>query len=252
MTTTSPETDSVDQADTAVKKVGRRLVLLSISNLVALVVIAALVTVVSSQADIIGRLVGNTTQLRAQVQTCADKPARTPGCKEPVGEAPEVIVKKVSVPIPGLQGVPGGEGVPGKPGVDGQSYGCDGKLVDSQHPAAKCPGLPGAAATPAVPAKDGRDGITPECMQTPRQCQGEDGKPAKDGVDGITPPCYFTPMQCQGADGKTIPPDPPFSVIDMDCVGDDTASIWVTKVSNGKDQQTINGAGPCRIGPDPN
>lgn len=52
-----------------------------------------------------------------------------------------------------------------------------------------------------------------------------------------------------GVDGKDAPP--PYSVVDMDCVGDGDQSYWKTYLSNGTDQKVLTTRGPCRIGPDP-
>lgn len=242
------------QADAKVRSNGRTLIGTGVALAVLILVAVFQQITIAEQGKAIGALSGGVTVLRNQVDTCANKPAKSAGCTTPAAAEPSIIVKEVrTVSLPGLVGDTGPSGAIGKAGIDGKSYGCDGKVVDSNHPAAKCPGVPGAAASTPPAAKDGRDGVTPPCMQTPRQCQGEDGKPGGNGTDGVTPPCYFTPMQCQGADGKDAPaPAQPFSVIDTDCVGDDAASQWVTTVSNGTEQKKIVGSGPCRIGPDPN
>lgn len=70
------------------------------------------------------------------------------------------------------------------------------------------------------------------CAQEEKPCT------PKDGVDGKA-----------GENGKDAPP--PYSVVDVDCVGDGEQSVWRTYLSNGADQRTITSKGPCRVGPDP-
>jgi hypothetical protein len=101
--------------------------------------------------------------------------------------------------------------------------------------------------------------------------QGAAGKPGKDGENGKDAPavtdeqllqsaqqalaayCGQEAKPCQGKDGKDgKDAQPPFSVVDQDCVGDDKDSYWVTYLSNGTEQKTIEAQGPCRIGPAPN
>lgn len=45
-----------------------------------------------------------------------------------------------------------------QPGQAGKSYGCDGEVVDAEHPAAKCPGAPGLPGGQGVPGDEGKKG----------------------------------------------------------------------------------------------
>lgn len=47
---------------------------------------------------------------------------------------------------------------PGTPGQAGKSYGCDGEVVDAEHPAAKCPGTAGQAGGPGGEGEKGDKG----------------------------------------------------------------------------------------------
>jgi hypothetical protein len=112
----------------------------------------------------------------------------------------------------------------------------------------KCVGKPGETGKPGQNGRDGEDGadapaVTDEqllaaaqqalaayCGQEAKPCQGPAGK--------------------DGENGKDAPP--PYSVIDQDCVGDGDRSVWKIYLSNGTEQKTVEAAGPCRIGPDPN
>ena len=100
------------------------------------------------------------------------------------------------------------------------------------------------------------------------KCVGKTGEPGKQGPGGQDAPavtdaqllaaaqtalvayCAQDSKPCVGPAGKDAPP--PYSVVDQDCVGNGNDSYWVTYLSNGTDQKTITGAGPCRIGPAPN
>ena len=95
----------------------------------------------------------------------------------------------------------------------------------------------------------------------PRGSDGPKGDPAPAVTDeqllaasaqSLTAYCGQPEKPCQGkdgVDGKDAPP--PYSVVDVDCVGDGEQSVWRTYLSNGTDQRTITSKGPCRIGPDP-
>ena len=111
----------------------------------------------------------------------------------------------------GKTGIIGPKGDPGERGADGK----DAPAVTDEQLL--------AAATQALLAY---------CGQDSKPCQGPAGK---DGTNGV--------------DGKDAPP--PYSVTDMDCVGDGLDSFWRTYISNGTDQKVIESKGPCRIGPDP-
>jgi hypothetical protein len=93
---------------------------------------------------------------------------------------------------------------------------------------------------------------------------GENGKDAPKITDeellasvqaAFTSYCGLESKPCDGKTGPTGAPGedapPPWSVTDMDCIGDDTASYWRVYLSNGADQKTINEKGPCRVGPEP-
>lgn len=62
----------------------------------------------------------------------------------------------------GVNGVDGVDGVDGKNGENGKSYGCDGNVVDADHPAATCPGQPGVPGQPGANGKDGTNGTNGE------------------------------------------------------------------------------------------
>lgn len=88
---------------------------------------------------------------------------------------------------------------------------------------------------------------------------GDNGKDAPAVTDeqllqaatkALTAYCGQESKPCQGPAGKDAPP--PYSVVDQDCVGDGDDSVWRIYLSNGTDQNVIEAAGPCRIGPDPN
>lgn len=113
--------------------------------------------------------------------------------------------------------------------------------------AARCSGdkCKGPAGTPGDPGKGPTDeqlldaaqqALATYCAQESKPCRGESGQPGGQGPAGPA--------------GTDAPP--PYSVTDMDCVGDDTASVWRIYLSNGTDQKTFDRLGPCRIGPDPN
>lgn len=108
--------------------------------------------------------------------------------------------------------------------------------------------------------------VDDKCVKKPK-----DGKDGKDGQNGTDAPavtdeqllasatqalaayCGQESKPCDGKDGKDgKDAPPPYSVVDQDCVGDDTQSFWRVYLSNGTDQKTVETAGPCRIGPDPN
>jgi len=95
----------------------------------------------------------------------------------------------------------------------------------------------------------------------PRGPQGEKGDSAPKITDeellasaklALAAYCAQDDKPCDGkpgSDGKDAPP--PWSVTDMDCLGDDAESYWRIYLSNGTDQKTINEKGPCRVGPEP-
>lgn len=100
------------------------------------------------------------------------------------------------------------------------------------------PGVPGANGTPGADGKDAPPvtaeqlqplvaaGITAYCGQESKPCEGQPGSPGKDAP-------------------------PPYSVTDMDCVGDGNDSSWVIYLNNGVGPQiTKTAKGPCRIGPE--
>jgi hypothetical protein len=169
------------------RRTGRLLVGSGVANFMQTLIIAVLATVVLQQAGAIDRLSGALTVQRDQFQACKGKPASTAGCTQPVAAEPSVIVKQGKDGLAGLNGKDGEDGTDGLNGKDGK----DGKN-----------------------GTNGRDGITPPCMQTPRQCMGADGKNGTDGKDGadgkngtdgkdgVTPACWFEATQCRGADGK--------------------------------------------------
>lgn len=106
----------------------------------------------------------------------------------------------------------------------------------------KCRGRDGTAGTVGQPGPGPTDeqlltaakqALELYCAQESKPCKGEPGEPGG-----------------EGSPGKDAPP--PYSVVDMDCVGDDTASVWRIYLGNGTDQKTFDRPGPCRIGPDPN
>ena len=99
----------------------------------------------------------------------------------------------------------------------------------------------------------------------PAGTQGPKGDPGEPGEDApavtdeqllaaatqaLVAYCGQDSKPCQGPAGKDAPP--PYSVVDMDCVGDGPDSFWRTYLSNGTDQKTIDTQGPCRIGLAPN
>lgn len=98
------------------------------------------------------------------------------------------------------------------------------------------PGQAGAGPTDEQLLAAAAQALATYCAQDSKPCKGEPGQPGSEGSPGLP--------------GKDAPP--PYSVTDMDCVGDDTASVWRVSLSNGTDQKTFDRLGPCRIGPDPN
>lgn len=69
----------------------------------------------------------------------------------------------------GTPGTPGRDGAPGEDGTDGEA------------------GVSGAAAPSAEPGpsgEPGQPGISPPCLDEPRQCRGADGRDGVDGQDG--------------------------------------------------------------------
>jgi hypothetical protein len=97
-------------------------------------------------------------------------------------------------------------------------------------------GQPGPGPTDEQLLAASKQALETYCAQESKPCDGKDGQPGGEGSPGQA--------------GKDA--EPAYSVDDMDCVGDDTASVWRIYLSNGTDQKTFDRPGPCRIGPDPN
>lgn len=97
-------------------------------------------------------------------------------------------------------------------------------------------GDPGDRGEPAPAVTDeqllaaAQQALAAYCGQEAKPCQGPAGKPGEKGADGA----------------------PAYSVVDQDCIGDGEQSFWRVYLSNGTDQKTVDTAGPCRIGLDPN
>lgn len=242
---TTPEHDlPPTPADKRNRSAGLSLIGAGVYNVVVTAVCAVLLVTLFQVTGTNRALISALTQQRDQFTACKDKPATTRGCTTPVAAEPSVIVKQGSQGLPGLPGLPGSAGVQGLPGPQGP--------VGPQGPQ----GPPGAV------GKAGLPGDSPACLLEPARCigatgaqgpkgdtgpegsqgpAGAEGKPGADGKNGTD--------GAPGLPGKDAPPA--YSVVDTDCIGDDTASFWRHTYSNGTDQFTKDGAGPCRIGPQP-
>lgn len=166
-----------------------------------------------------------------------------PGPPGPRGEQGEPGARGPS----GIQGPRGPAGPTGPPGPRGPQ-GAAGPTPPCLTTAARCQGSPGI---PGVAGPIGPAGPTgPEGPQGPAGPEGPTGPAGAEGPQGPTGATGPEgPAGPAGSPGKDAPP--PYSVVDMDCKGDDTASRWLVYLSNGTDQYTREVLGPCRVGPEP-